>query len=130
MKWIYKNHDKENVKIELYDNEFVGSIYLTPLENVDKVNPEIYDLIPDICPFNFSNTFYGYNFNVLEKYRNMGYGKKIINECEKYLKNFDIKFFFLYRKSNNLLLDNFYKSLGFEDILITNNYILFYKTIY
>ena len=130
MNWIYKNHNKENVKIELFDKEFIGSISLTLLENVDQINPEIYNLIPDICPFNFSNTMYGYDLNVLEEYQNKGYGTKIIRECEKYLKKNNIKYFFLYRNNNNKRLDKFYKSFGFEDILITNDYILFYKTIY
>lgn len=130
MNWIYKNYDRETIKIELLNEEFIGSISLTFLENVDHINPEIYHLIPDESPFNFSNTIYGYNLSVSERYRNMGYGKKIIEKCEEYLKENNVRYFFLYRKNNNKLLDKFYQSLNFKDILNTNDYILFYKTIY
>ncbi len=129
MTFRYQGKINETLKIELFDKELIGSIDLTFLENIEYTNPKIYNLLPDICPFNFSNTVYGLNLNVVEKYRNQGYGTKIIHECEKFLEKSNIKFFFLYRENNNRDLDRFYKKFDFIDILTTSDFILFYKSI-
>lgn len=120
------------LKLKIYNSDDieVGSIFLTYLENIEKVNPEIYNLLPDNCPFNFSNTIYGFKLEIKEEFRNMGYGTKLMIETEIFLKEKKINNFFLFRENNNRKLDLFYKRLNFIDIFFSHKHILFYKTIY
>ena len=130
MKWIYQGHLSKKITIQLFDNEYIGSIDLSFLENLEYINYKVYNLLPDECPFNFTNTVYGYNLKVLKQHQNKGYGKKIIQESENYLKKSCINFFFLDRETNNEKLNKFYKKTEFKDILVSPEYILFYKSIY
>lgn len=119
-------------KLKIYNSDDieVGSIFLTYLENIEKVNPEIYNILPDDCPFNFSNTIYGFKLEIKKEFQNMGYGTKLMIETEKFLKEKKINNFFLFRENNNRKLDLFYKRLNFIDIFFSHKHILFYKTIY
>ncbi len=119
-------------KLKIYNSDDieVGSIFLTYLENIEKVNPEIYNILPDDCPFNFSNTIYGFKLEIKKEFQNMGYGTKLMIETEKLLKEKKINNFFLFRENNNRKLDLFYKRLNFIDIFFSHKHILFYKTIY
>jgi len=62
------------------------------------------------------------NVAVLEKHRGKGYGRALLKELENRGHDKDVKKYFLEVRQNNIIAQNLYLSLGYENIGIRKNF--------
>ena len=135
IKKILKENFPDLKNFDIYNETKIILFIKKENENIDKIIGMVCTIENDIIKkykskkelfgYNISKEkgIYLYNFVVVKKYRNKGYGKKIINYIVNYYKKFN-KINYIYSLSTNDKSSNIFSKLGFcpgEHLLDKNN---------
>ena len=119
----------EGIYLYCYDDEKFGSLSMNSFDHSLQLNSDVSNILENHnSPLNGKNSIFVSEFNIVEKYRNQGYGTRLLTEVEKYLKEINIEYFFLTCELSNYGAKNFYDKFGLEEVGKNDQvFLLIYK---
>lgn len=112
-------------------DEIIGDIILNSFETSLIVHSTNFKILSTIKSpiLNKTNSIFLRNLKVSDKYRNNGYGKKLLLYSISESKKFNVDYIFLICKKENNIAKLMYQKMGFIDYKCNMTDILMYKSL-
>jgi len=127
----FSNPEGKSIEILTPDDKQIGILYLTKLQNADKLDPEFKTYYNEekfqTVPLNYDNSLFGHGFEVNPEFRGNGYGDQLLDYCHEFVKNTGHDYLTFIMDSDNPIAQSLYKKRGY-DILNSLDSSKFYFT--
>lgn len=117
------------IHLYCFDDEKIGSLCMNSFDDSLQLNSDVSNILENSnSPLNSINSIFVSEFYVNDKFRNQGYGTRLLTEVVRFLKEINIDYFFLTCQLSNYKAKNLYDKFGFEEIGRNDEvFLLLYK---
>ena len=108
------------ISLETEDNEPIGNVVLTRLENAPNIDPAFIKMFDEskfqTIPLNYDNSLFLHSLDINDQFRQQGYGTQIMSQCHDMASQNGYKYITLIMDKGNEPAENLYNKLGYQKL--------------